>query len=189
MTGVVDDIPDEELVRAAVRGDEAAFAHLVRRYLRKAMAVAQEYAGSREDAEDVVQDAFRRVYQGLARFDAEREFRPWFFTILRNTAISAARRRRRGAHEELTAEMAAAGPGPEERLQRRELRRRLEAAVQSLPARQQACFRLCAVEGLSSAEAASALGVAESTVRVHTFKARQTLQQLLGEWRAVLEEE
>jgi DNA-directed RNA polymerase specialized sigma24 family protein len=48
---------------------------------------------------------------------------------------------------------------------------------------QAACFRLCLVEGLSRVEAAAALGLAESTVRVHVFQARRTLQKLLREWR------
>jgi DNA-directed RNA polymerase specialized sigma24 family protein len=52
---------------------------------------------------------------------------------------------------------------------------------------QRTCFRLCLVEGLTSAEAASAIGLAESTVRVHVFKARQTLQEVLAGWREEME--
>lgn len=67
-----EDAPDDALVRATLRGDEVAFARLARRYLRKAMAVALEYAGNREDAEDVVQDTFRRVLGNLERYDSVR---------------------------------------------------------------------------------------------------------------------
>ena len=147
------------------------------------MAVALEYAGSREDAEDIVQDTFRRAYQSLDRFDTRRAFEPWFFTILRNTARNAAKSRRTRTHEELSYDHASAEPGPFESARRLELRQRIGAAVSRLPAMQQTCFRLCLIEGLSSAEAANAMGLAESTVRVHVFKARQTLQGLLEMWR------
>src|SRR5262245_8875088 len=106
------DPPDDELVRATLRGDEAAFAGIVRRYLRKAMAVALEYADNRADAEDIVQETFRRVLANLARFDPRRSFEPWFFTILRNTARNAAKSRRTRAHDELTPDFAARTPGP-----------------------------------------------------------------------------
>lgn len=180
--------PDDVLVRATLRGDERAFAHLVQRYLRKAMAVALEYTGTREDAEDVVQDTFRRVVANLQRFDPARPFEPWCFTILRNTARNAAKGRRIRTHEALSVDHMSDRPGPLELTRRKELRGRIDAAVARLPAMQQTCFRLCLVEGLSSAEAAAATGLAESTVRVHVFRARQTLQEELADWREELEE-
>ncbi|HEX9895164.1 MAG TPA: RNA polymerase sigma factor [Gemmatimonadales bacterium] len=179
---------DETLVAATLGGDEQAFAHLVRRYLRKAMAVALEYVGTREDAEDVVQDTFRRVLESLDRFNPGRSFEPWFFTILRNTARNAAKSRRIRDHDALSAEQESIAPGPFEQTHRGELHHRIGAAIERLPPMQRTCFRLCLVEGFSSAEAASAIGLAESTVRVHVFKARQTLQQLLAGWRDELEE-
>ncbi|MQA92464.1 MAG: sigma-70 family RNA polymerase sigma factor [Gemmatimonas sp.] len=176
------DAPDNALVRATLGGDETAFGRLVRRYIRKAMAVALEYAGSREDAEDVVQDTFKRVLENLDRYDPSRPFEPWFFTVLRNTARNAAKRRRVRDHEALTTEYASASPDPFETTHRRELRRQIDEAVERLPAAQRKCFRLCIVEGLSSVEVASALGLAESTVRVQVFKARRALQRLLDTW-------
>ncbi|MEO5618962.1 MAG: RNA polymerase sigma factor [Candidatus Eisenbacteria bacterium] len=174
--------PDDALVRATLGGDEAAFARLVGRYLRKAMAVALEYGGSREDAEDAVQDTFSRVLENLHRYDLSRPFEPWFFTILRNTARNAVKRRRVRNHEVLTEEHASVAPDPFEIALRRQLRRRIDEAVEGLPAAQRSCFRLCVIEGLSSVEAASALGLAESTVRVHVFRARGSLQRLLDVW-------
>jgi RNA polymerase sigma-70 factor (ECF subfamily) len=180
--------PDAELVRATLRGDERAFGLLVRRYLRKAMAVALEYTRSQEDAEDVVQEAFRRVVTNLPRFDPDRPFEPWFFTIVRNAARTAIRSRRDREHEELSAEHRSEAAGPLEETHRGELRARLESAIAALPAMQQTCVRLCLVEGLSGTEAAAATGLAESTVRVHVFRARQTLQERLAGLREELEE-
>jgi RNA polymerase sigma-70 factor (ECF subfamily) len=74
-----------------------------------------------------------------------------------------------------------------EHAERRELRHRLNEAVGMLPTMQQTCFRLCLVEGLSSAEAAGATGLAESTVRVHVFRARRALQEYLTAWRDEME--
>ncbi|HJU64192.1 MAG TPA: RNA polymerase sigma factor [Gemmatimonadaceae bacterium] len=179
--------PDATLVDATLRGDEAAFARLVRRYLRKAMAVALEYAGTREDAEDVVQDTFRRVFENLERFDVTRSFEPWLFTILRNCARNAAESRRVRGHEPLSFDHASPAPSPYEEAHRSQLRHTIGEAIERLPTMQRTCFRLCMVEGFSSAEAASAVGLAESTVRVHVFKARQSLQELLAAWRTDVE--
>jgi RNA polymerase sigma-70 factor (ECF subfamily) len=180
--------PDEALVRASLQGDEHAREQLVRRYLKKAMAVAWTYVDTLEDAEDVVQDTFRRVFQNLRRFDETRTFQPWLFTILRNTARSAQQRARLRKHEALPPSHPGAHPGPLEEAGRAELRERIEDAVRRLPPMQRACFRLCLVEGFSSAEAATAVGVAESTVRVHLFKARHALRGLLEGWRGQKEE-
>ena len=181
---VRDDAPDEVLVHATLRGDEQAFARLVRRYLRKALAVALEYTGGgRDDAEDVVQETFRRVLKSLDRFDLERRFEPWFFTILRNTARNLGKRERLRDHETLAPDQAAIQPDPFEETERGELRRSIGVAIERLPPMQRTCFRLCLVEGFTSAEAADATGLAESTVRVHVFKARQTLKVLLDGWR------
>ena len=176
-------VPDALLVRAALRGDETAFAQLVRRHLRKAMAVALEYSGTREDAEDVVQETFRRVCEGLSRYDETRPFEPWFYTILRNTARNAAQRQRVRAHDRLSSEQSALEPGPYELARRSQLRQQIEQAMSALPPMQKGCFQLCLVEGMSSGEAAVALGIAESTVRVHVLKARRALQALLQQWR------
>lgn len=181
-------VPDEGLVRATLQGDQQAFAGLVNRYLRKGMAVALEYLGTREDAEDVLQDTFRRVLDALPRFDPERPFGPWFFTILRNTARNAAKGRRLRTHDELDNEHESSLPDPLELTGRRELAQRIAEAIARLPSMQQTCVRLCLVEGLSNAEAAGATGLAESTVRVHVFRARQTLRELLVDWRGGLEE-
>ena len=188
IAGVPGDVPDEALVRAALRGHEAAFALLVRRYLRKAMSVALEWASTREDAEDIVQDTFRRMQENLDRFDPERRFGPWFFTILRNTARNAAKRRRIRDHDPLLGSYASRAPGPFEATRRRELQAGIDAAMERLPPMQRTCFRLCLVEGLTSGEAADALGLAESTVRVHVYRARRTLGELLDRWRDEVEQ-
>jgi RNA polymerase sigma-70 factor (ECF subfamily) len=152
------------------------------------MAVAMEYCDSLDDAEDVVQETFRRVAEGLPGFDAARPFDPWFYTILRNTARNWVKSRRVREHDDLSPDHESDRPGPSEDADQRELRERLVAAINQLPAMQRTCFRLCLVEGLSSREAADALDLAESTVRVHVMRARQALQAELAGWRDDWEE-
>lgn len=148
------------------------------------MAVAIEYARTRDDAEDIVQDAFRRVYEALDRFETTRSFRPWFFTILRNTARNAAKKERR-----METDPPPAAVGPFEDARRAELRRSIVMAMDQLSPMQARCFRLCVIEGLTSAEASLALGVSESTVRVHVFHARRALQRMLEAWRGEVSSE
>lgn len=181
------DASDETLAQQARDGDQRAFAMLVRRYLRRALAVASEYASSLADAEDIVQDAFGRMYNGLGRFDAKRAFAPWFFTIVRNTARNAAKMESARKHVPITDDYAAAGASPARHAARAELRMRIRDAIRRLPPMQASCVRLCLIEGLTSVEAAAALDVAESTVRVHVFQARRTLQDLLDAWRSGVE--
>jgi RNA polymerase sigma-70 factor (ECF subfamily) len=170
---------DTELVRLARRGDERAFRALVGRYLRPALAVAWEFGGSREDAEDIVQEAFRRCVEALDRFDARRAFRPWFFTILRNVARN---HRSAGAlrlHEALHDTVADAEPSPLEQVEGLELQARVDLELSGLPDMQRACFRLCVLEGLSSTEVAEALGVSDVTVRTHVHRARRAMREAI----------
>lgn len=175
---------DEALVAAARRGEELAYTQLVRRYLRKAMVVAVEYVGSHEDAEDIVQEAFRSAFQHLDRFDEGRAFGPWFMTILRNAAKNALDTAWRRRRETIDDGLPAQSSSPLERTMDGDLRTAILRALETLAPMQRRCFQLCAVEGLTSVEAAAATGLAEATVRVHVFRARQRLQPLLAPWRA-----
>ncbi len=152
------------------------YRELVSRYLRRALAVAWEFTDTLEDAEDIVQDAFGRVVKTIRRFDAERPFAPWFFTILRNVARSRAGERARRLTAALDEDEPDQAPTPDEVVEFLELQARLDLELASLSEMQRACFRLCVLEGLSSKEVATALGVTDQTVRTHVFRARQSLR-------------
>lgn len=142
------------------------------------MAIAWELAGSREDAEDVVQDAFLRALRGLEGFDERREFRPWLYAIVRNAGRDAARRRTRWRPEPLADSHAASQPGLSA-IERREVRDRIGDGLERLSEQQRACFRLCDCEGFATAEAAEMLDIEEATVRVHLHRARRRLREVL----------
>lgn len=170
---------DRELVRRVRRGDRASFDALVRRYLRPALAVAWEFTESRDDAEDVVQDAFHRVLRGLDGYDDSRPFRPWFFAIVRNVGRNAAAWRGRWSSEPIAESLPAGGSTPLSDLERAEIRERIGEGIELLSPMQRSCFRLCDLEGFAGGEAAEMLGIEESTVRVHLFRARRRLRDVL----------
>lgn len=79
---------DAELLAATTLGRDAAFTLLVRRYIRAATLLAAQVLGDRDEAEDIVQDAFTVVYRNASNFDATRPFAPWFFSIVRRLAAN-----------------------------------------------------------------------------------------------------
>lgn len=176
-------LTDGELVTRTRRGDHQAFDALVRRYLRPALAVGLEIAPSREDAEDLVQDAFHKALRHLDRFDARRPFGPWFFTILRNLGRSAGTAASRWVLTSLPDDMPVADADPLTETERAELQGALTVAMERLSDMQQTCFRLCDIEGFRGPEVAEMLGVSEATVRTHVYRARRALRQSLGSHR------
>jgi RNA polymerase sigma-70 factor (ECF subfamily) len=175
----VRDVSDAELVIRARRGDSGAFGSLVRRYLRPALAVAWEYAPTRDDAEDLVQDAYHRALRALSSFDENKPFRPWFFTILRNVGRNAAERHARWTSVPLPDELATDAADPEDMAHRAEIRESVQRGLDILPPMQRACFRLCDIEGFDGNEVADMLGVSAATVRTHRHRARATLRDKL----------
>ena len=173
------DASDGQLVERTRNGDREAFGALVARYLRPALAVAWEYAPSRDDAEDLVQESFHRALRNVDRFDTGRPFGPWLFTIVRNVGRNAAERHARWSAGAIPDELPADDPDPLEDAHRADLRDRIGEGLDVLPAMQRACFRLCDVEGFDGAEVAAMLGVSAATVRVHRHRARTALRKAL----------
>jgi RNA polymerase sigma-70 factor (ECF subfamily) len=170
---------DRVLVKRVRRGQSDAFDALVRRYLRPALAVAWEFTQSRDDAEDIVQEAFGRALRGLEGFEEERPFRPWFFTIVRNVGRNTAAWRSRWGYEPLSETLPARGGDPLSEAEGREVQERVEAGLDLLSPMQRTCFRLYDLEGFSATEVAEMLGLEESTVRVHVHRARRGLRKAL----------
>jgi RNA polymerase sigma-70 factor (ECF subfamily) len=175
---------DAALLGATARGDDAAFAVLVRRYIRAATLLAAQLLGDRDDAEDIVQDAFTVVHRNARKFEAERPFPPWFFAIVRRLAANRRSRELRRARlfrlwgGGSIAEPAA--PHVEATLLARLDAAAARRAVENLSPMQRACFELVAVRDLAVSEVAVMHGISESTVRQHVFRARAALRSKLG---------
>ena len=175
---------DEELARAAKGGDADAYDVLVRRYLRPAMALAWQYTRRVEDAEDVVQEGFHRAVRALDGYDDRRPFSAWFYTIVRNVARSAiSKDGRRAALAPLTLleDEPPALPPPDPIVAGDVAR-----AIEDLAPMQQACVRLCDLEGFTSIEAGAMLGISEGTVRTHLHRARKQLRTAMDPRRGML---
>jgi RNA polymerase sigma-70 factor, ECF subfamily len=170
---------DMLLVERVLRGDAEAYGELVTRHMRRAFSIAWRILEHREDAEDVVQDAFVRALERLNTLDVERGFRPWFFRIVVNQALNFRRARSVRATDPLPADMPATTASPERAAETSALRIRLNAAMNALPERQRLIVQLAELEGLNSAEIADVLDVSAGTVRWHLHQARQNLRAVL----------
>jgi RNA polymerase sigma-70 factor (ECF subfamily) len=191
------DSPSSTLAREvkalAAAGDAAGarerFGDLIVLNQARANRIAFAYLRDAADADEAVQDAFVRVYMHIADYRGDLPFGQWFTRILINVCIDRgrARRRRRAKVGPLLpahADRLATDTVPLDRqLAGREWRGAVARAVQALPDRQRAVFALCHYRDHSSAEVASLLGLRESTVRVHLFRAVHKLRTTLEAWR------
>jgi RNA polymerase sigma-70 factor (ECF subfamily) len=173
-------LEESALVERVRARDPLAFDELVRRYVRRAFAVAYHVMQHREDAEDLVQDAFIAVLEQIDRFESGRAFAPWFFRVLVNRGLNARKSRRVRRTEAVPEDAAAVGRSPHRDAEDAEFRTRLRGALQSLPERQRLVVRLAELEGFSTAEIAGIMNVAQSTVRWYLHEARRALRVALA---------
>jgi RNA polymerase sigma factor (sigma-70 family) len=177
-------LPEEQLLVAAVRrGDEVAFAELVRRHMRHAFGLAYRILGQREDAEDVVQEAFMAALGAIDTFDEARSFAPWFSRIVVNRALNA--RKRATARVTVVAGdgIAADTASPALAAEQGDVRERVGRAIERLPERQRTIVRLSAYDGLSSGEIGELLDMPAGTVRWELHQARAALRTDLAACR------
>src|SRR3979411_2029552 len=181
------------LVRAAKQGDDAAFEELVRRYDRNVFRIAQHITQNREDAEDVVQDAFLKAYSNLHQFQGQSKFYTWLVRIAVNEALMGLRRRRpermvsldeevKTEEDSLPREVADWSPNPEQQYNQAELRDILTRTIQGLPPSFRTVFVLRDKEGLSTEETAEALGLSIPAVKSRLLRARLQLRERLNRY-------
>src|SRR5512132_1776925 len=181
------------LVNAARKGDMAAFEELVRRYDRNVFRIAQHITQNREDAEDVVQDAFLKAYQNLGQFQEQSKFYTWLVRIAVNEALMRLRRRRpermvsldeevKTEDDSMPREVADWTPNPEQQYSQAELKDILTRTIQGLPASFRTVFVLRDVEGLSTEETAEALGLSIPAVKSRLLRARLQLRERLNKY-------
>ena len=182
-TSAADAAPgDDVLVRRAQGGDATAFDELVRRHLRRAYAIAYRVLGNREDAEDVVQDAFVRAFDRIVQCDASRGFGPWMYRIVVTQGINQRRAHARRPAQPMDVDPASPAAGPEEEAERSDVRAQFARALAALPERQRTIVQLVDVEGFTATEVGAMLAIPSGTVRWHLHEARQTLRRALAPW-------
>lgn len=181
------------LVTAAKAGDLGAFEQLVKRYDRNVFRIAQHITHNREDAEDVVQDAFLKAYTNLAQFQGQSKFYTWLVRIAVNEALMKLRKRRperfvsldedvKTEDDSLPREVADWSPNPEQLYKTAELRDILSRTIQGLPPSFRTVFVLRDVEGLSTEETAEALDLSVPAVKSRLLRARLQLRERLNKY-------
>jgi len=170
---------DGALVRRARAGDQAAFDALVRTYMEQAFRVAYRVVGHREDAEDLVQEAFLAAYHYLDSFEIGRPFGPWLIRIVLNRGSNLRRARARRSMEPETDGVSDA-PSALDETERGDTGRILRDALATLSERQRLIVTMFDVDGLTSTEIGEMLELAPGTVRWHLHEARRHLRGVLG---------
>jgi RNA polymerase sigma-70 factor (ECF subfamily) len=179
------------LVQAAQKGDVGAFEQLIKKYDRNVFRIAQHITQNREDAEDVVQDAFLKAYQKLDQFQGNSKFYTWIVRIAVNEALMKLRKRKSDKlvsmdedvetdEGTITREFADWSPNPEQQYNQAELNDILSRTIQGLPASFRTVFVLRDVEGLSTEETAEMLGLSVPAVKSRLLRARLQLRERLS---------
>ena len=173
------DASDEELMRRVAQGNEPAFRLLAGRYAARAIGLARRITGNDADADEVVQEAFLRVWTNAPRWRPIASFGTWFYRIVLNLCLN----RRRGPPL-VAIEQAGDPPDPAAnaaaRMESDEAGRQVATAIQALPDRQRAAIVLTYHESFSNAEAATILGVSVSALEALLVRAKRTLREQLG---------
>jgi RNA polymerase sigma factor CnrH len=185
MAGQDDLAADARLTIAALVGDQAAYAGLMRRHREAVFRLARLHSGDESEALDLTQEAFIAAFAALRRFDPERPFRAWILRITLNKCRDWGRRRtvRRlltfAAPIDEAAMVADPAPDPETALQSAAAIAHIQRAIQALPVNLKEPLILCSIEGMGQDEAAALLGVSRKSIETRIYRARQKLSALL----------
>ena len=184
---------DWELVRRCKEGDRQAFRELVERYQRKAVAIALGMLHDREDALEVAQEAFAKVFTSIQQFKEEASFYTWLYRIIVNLAIDRQRQKSRqpllerndpeeGESSLIDMMPAEASADPYEQIKDKELGEHIRRAIAQLTPAHKAVILMREVEGLSYEEISEILQCSRGTVMSRLHYARKRLQSLLGRY-------
>lgn len=173
---------DAELADRAARGEDAAFAELVRRYQNAVYQMACRMLGDRDSGLDAAQEIFLKVHGALGRYDPARKFSTWVLAIARNHCIDQIRKpetrmTRRMEDESRVAEIAA--PGPSRAVENAEASVIIERAVAELPDIYKEAIQLYHFQELSYAESAEVQAVPQGTFMARLHRARKMLREKL----------
>jgi RNA polymerase sigma-70 factor, ECF subfamily len=185
--------PDVRLMLQVRDGDAAAFEELVRRYRDRLITILEHLVGHREQAEDLAQDVFVRVFKARERYAPEAKFSTWLFTIANNVASNAlrsrSRRREVGVPEGNGADSAplaldqlakaASGFMPTRALDKAEQAEMVRSAVAALNERQRMALLLAKFEGMSYQDIAQTMGLSVQAIKSLLSRARVNLKEIL----------
>lgn len=185
---------DRRLITRAQSGDMGAFRLLVERHQRRVFAIALGLVRDEQDAREIAQEAFLRVYKGLPQFHGGSSFFTWLYRIVTNLSIDLMRKpSRREAELHFALEVddsdsalvaQAVDADPFDVVRRSELSLRIQRALENLPSYHRGVILMREVEGMSYEEMAEAMQVSKGTIMSRLFHARKKLQRALSDCHA-----
>jgi len=177
----MESLPEEQRWVARFQaGDPAAFARIMNHYEPYVLGLLWRMTGDRAKAEDLCQESFIRILKGLPHFRGESSLKTWIFRIAHNTATDLFRSAKPEAEPLEEADSSSSsdgGPGPLEKIEGDQLRRRLEAAMELLPELPRTILHLFYWDDLPVVQIASVLKLPEGTVKTHLFRGRKALRE------------
>jgi len=185
---------DQKLIQKAQRGDRRAFGKLVKKYRNKVLYLAYDLLGNYDDAQDVAQSVFLRVFSGIRNFKGKSSFSTWLYRITVNLSIDFKRSKYRRSSVSIDKNIRDEDdpmPGkiilrdkdkdPLERLEIKDLNEQIENALDTLSEQQREAFVLRHYHGMSMDEISKILECKPGTVRSHLFRAINKLREYLKE--------
>lgn len=177
---------DRELIERAQRGDKDAFAELVSRYHKRVYNLAVRMTGNREDAMDVTQEVFLKMYRAIGSFQPEKPLLPWVYRIAWNVCADRGRKIVRSPKGESLDSMepdrhipASSDPVPDATCERKEIVEALSAAIDRLGDGYRELVVLFHLEGLPIREISRITGLKETVIKNRLYRGRQMLKKML----------
>jgi len=183
-------LEDTEVIKQARVGNRSAFDELVHRYDKQVLSIAARYVNQAEDAKDIYQEVFMRVYKALPKFEARSEFSTWLYRITTNVCLTHGSRRKKHSHrthahdrddtdKETDAELGVSDHETDRHTLNSEISTRVNTALNVLSPQQKMVFTLKHYEGYKLKEIADMLACSEGTVKKHLFMATQRMRDQL----------
>ena len=175
------DKEDTDIIKRCQQGDEQAFQQLVKRYQDKAIWIAYQMVNNYEEARDISQDAFIRVYKSINKFNLMSNFYTWLYRIVVNLCIDHLRRfknRNRAISTEDIGEICDEKPSHEVNLEKMELLQKIYNVLEQIPPKYKAILILRDIEDYDCKEVADILNCNHNTIRWRLFRGRQIFKDI-----------
>jgi len=181
-------LTDQDLIQKSLQGDNNAFEELIYRYDKSVLSIALKYVRDPDDAKDIYQEVFIRVFRSLKNFQFKSEFSTWLFRITTNVCLTHISRGKEhlkvslsenDSEEDSSNELTYEGFSPEVEAMGKDLGEIVNAAVESLSPKQKMTFVLKHYEGYKIREIAEMLNCKEGTVKKYLFDAVNNLKKKL----------
>ncbi len=180
--------PDADLLAKCQAGDERAFEELVERYRTRVASIAYQVLGNYDDARDVAQEVFIKLYRGIGGFDPQKKFFTWLYRLTVNASIDFLRSKKRRSREnslEERPDQYSNIPNPDRdstdnEVERRELHDLFLKLAKKLNKKQRAAFILCDIQGFSADEVSEILECPKVTLRWYLHEARKRIRKAIA---------